>query len=254
MALKNSHKKILIYTIISLVLAGIYLNRSYAYIYYKIGNSGIVPVNTFAGQATFGNLSETTELKLVTIGDSLMTGSGASDSAHSLPYLLAQNMTGKYKKVHLQNFAAPGFRTADLIRNLLSPAINAKPQVAVVLIGVNDIHGKVSAEDFENNYRLILTRLTTETKAKIYIVSTPFIGANTLMLPPYQYYFDTKTKEQNVIIQKLAREFAVTYIDLYADTHALFLKSGSQYSADLFHPSSLGYKIWADSLYDRINH
>ena len=42
---------------------------------------------------------------------------------------------------------------------------------------------------------------------------------------------------------------ALKYIDLYTQTEELFKKNGSHYAADFFHPSTQGYKIWADLIY-----
>ena len=89
-----------------------------------------------------------------------------------------------------------------------------------------------------------------ETKAKIYIINIPFIGSNSLILPPYNYYFNFRTIEFNKIIEDLAQKNNISYIDLYSPTIKEFNKSDSYYSADLFHPSAKGYAFWAKIIYD----
>lgn len=249
----NKRTKLALGFAIIFVIIGLYLNRAYAHIYNTIGAAGLEPVNPAGKHLIVNNMTTTTSLAYVALGDSLSAGAGTDTPEHSLPYILAEKMAGKGQKVVFSNYSVPGFKTADLLNELLIPAIDAKPEVVTLLIGVNDIHNQVSASGFEKNYDQILSRLTKETKAKIYVISIPFIGARGMMLPPYQFYFDSKTREFNAIIKKLAVEYSVSYIDLYTPSVNLFKSAGSHYSVDLFHPSAAGYKIWADIIYDHFN-
>ncbi len=251
--LAHKKSKIIFVSLVLLIIPISYLWFANAYIYWKIGSAGLPAVNGFGSEKDFAGRSSGNKTVLVTLGDSLMSGAGAATPEDSLPYKLAGKIAGG-GGVSLHNFSVPGFRTADLVQNLLSSAILVNPDTVVILIGVNDVHGRVPITDFEKNYREILGRLTTETHARVYISAIPFIGASTLIWPPLQYHFDTKTREYNEVIERLAREYSVSYLDLYTPTHETFLKAGSHYSADLFHPSSVGYEIWATTLYDRINH
>lgn len=245
--------KLILGLIIFFAIVGLYLNRSYAYIYDTIGAANLKPVNSAGQHLIINDMAITTSLTYVALGDSLSAGAGADRTEESLPYFLVKRLAGVDQKMVMRNYSVPGFKTADLLDELLSPAIDTKPDVVTVLIGVNDIHNKVSAADFRKNYEEIISRLTRETTAKIYVINIPFIGADKMMLPPYQFYFVSKTKEFNAIIKELAVKYAVSYVDLYAPTVDLFKKAGSHYSADLFHPSAAGYKIWADIIYDNIH-
>jgi len=245
--------KFILSLIIFCAIIGFYLNRSYAHIYDTIGAANLRPVNSAGQHLIINNMATTTGSTYVALGDSLSAGVGTDRTEEYLPYLLVKKLAGDDKRIVLRNYSVPGFKTADLLGELLSPAIDTKPDIVTVLIGVNDIHNKISAADFRKNYEEILSRLTRETTAKIYVINIPFIGADKMMLPPYQFYFDSQTKEFNTIIKELAVKYSVSYIDLYTPTVALFKKSGSHYSADLFHPSAAGYKIWADIIYAYIN-
>jgi len=194
------------------------------------------------------------ENKLVytAIGDSLTAGVGVTNYSDSYPYRLAQKMAGSSSKIDLRVQAYPGARTGDIIRDLLTPAINNKPDVVTVLAGVNDIHGFVSKTDFAENYQEILTRLKSETKAKIYAIGIPYIGADALLWPPYNFYFRYQTIEFNKIIKKLALADNIEYVDLYTPSANMFTNP-DLYSADLFHPSAAGYGLWADMIYADFN-
>lgn len=153
----------------------------------------------------------------------------------------------------MRDRAVPGARTDDLLNGLLPAAIRDNPDIVTVLIGVNDVHNDTNRAEFSANYENIIMRLRKETKAKIYLINIPFIGADNLILPPYNYLFDARTKQFNKVIQELAIKYQIKYIDLYTPTKNLFTKSGSHYAADLFHPSAEGYKIWADLIYANFN-
>jgi lysophospholipase L1-like esterase len=118
---------------------------------------------------------------------------------------------------------------------------------------VNDIHGNISKKDFKNNYEEILSRLTKETKAKIFVVNIPFLGGTDLLRFPYNFYFEYQTKEFNEVIKNLSENYKVQYIDLYSETVDKFKKEGDHYSVDSFHPSEKGYSEWAKIIYDGIN-
>lgn len=237
--------------ILFFVIIGLYFNRSYAYIYKIIGAANLPPVN-LKEEYLLNDMSKTS-LVYVALGDSLTAGAGAESDQESLPYFLAQKLADN-KKVILYNRAVPGYKTSDLIFNLLDKAINDQPDIVSLLIGVNDIHNQVSENEFAQNYEIILKRLTTETQAKINVINLPYIGADNLILPPYNFYFNKKTQAYNLIIKNLADKYQLNYIDLYSPSLELFKKPGSHYSADLFHPSASGYKIWADLIYDYLNY
>jgi len=233
------------------IIAGIYLNRAYAHVYSTIGAADLPVVNQRESYVIGSNMNSA-NIIYVALGDSLSAGAGTERFEDSFPYLLAEKMAGA-GRVTLSDRAIPGEVTSNLLSDLLPLAISDKPNIVTLLIGVNDIHNFTSERDFQENYDQILRRLTTETAAKIYVINIPFIGADKMMLPPYQAAFDLRTREFNSIIKELATKYSVAYIDLYTPTVAQFKKSGDHYSADLFHPSAAGYKIWADVIYAGTN-
>ena len=247
--------------LISLVLisAAIYLNWAYAHIYKGIQGGGLRQVKelvTYNFNFDRNNKFVSEPFKYVALGDSLTYGAGTDNYSEAYPYLIAEKLANQDNKkipLTLYNYSWPGDRSSDLIEKFLPYAVSDQPNFVTVLIGVNDIHGQISASDFEANYDKILVRLSSETKAQIYVISIPYIGSDQLILPPYNFYFDYKTKQFNKIIKKLAAKYNIKYIDLYSSTVDLFKKSGDHYSADSFHPSVSGYALWGPISYDRFN-
>lgn len=243
-------KKYLIIILIVIAL-GIYLNLAYSHIYNFIGQAGLVSPNQ-VGTYVIGDNS-LAKLTYVALGDSLTAGVGVNQYEESYPYLLAKNLTSEDTQVTLKSFAIPGFKTSDIISNFLDPAIASHPNIITLLIGVNDLHGNVSEADFQKNYEQILEALTAKTTAKIYLINLPQIGSNQLLWPPYNYYFRAKTKNFNQIIRDLAVKYKLNYIDLDTATADSLKNNSSAYSIDSFHPGVIGYKSWAQIIYDDFN-
>jgi len=245
-------KKIIYSLIIILSFLALYLYSANAFIYYRIGQGGLIApshhISYYMNQEPIGP-----KIKYIALGDSLTFGVGAKTYEESYPYLLAQKMLSGGQNIVLENFSAPGAKTKDLIDVLLTPAIKAQPDIVTVLIGVNDIHNHIGLEQFKKNYQYILNRLTKETRAKIYLINIPAIGSNTIIVPPLDYYFSLQTDNYNEVIKDLAAQYQASYIDLNSPTKNLLKEDGAHYSVDSFHPSALGYKLWAQIIYDSFN-
>lgn len=233
-----------------LALVGAYIVFSHIAIYRAIGNAGL-RFPYVESEYWFRENGGSSLRTYVALGDSLTAGVGVSKYEESYPYRVASKLSKK-DSIRLKIHAYPGDRTSNIIRSHLTPAIEDNPEIVTLLIGTNDMHGKVSLSVFEKNYRTILDRLTRETKAKIYVLSIPFLGSNSLLWPPHNFYYDNRTQTFNAVIQGLAREYNVVYIDIASPTKEEFKKDGALYAADSFHPSVLGYTLWANLIYENI--
>lgn len=241
-------KKILLLGLIGVLIFFIalawYLHAS---IYWDLGKAGIGEPSDIH-EYTLGK-GKGEPLVYAAIGDSLTAGVGVSRYSESYPYLIAEKLASTTRSaVVLAPFAVPGVRSSYVLDYFIEPVIARKPDIVTLFIGVNDIHGNIPIAIFNQNYTKILTRLTTETTARIFVINLPDIGTPKLISFPYRYYFDLKAEEYNTIIKKLAAEFNVTYIDLYS-AHAPYALEQRYYAADSFHPNALGYTLWADAIY-----
>ncbi|MDD4332833.1 MAG: SGNH/GDSL hydrolase family protein [Patescibacteria group bacterium] len=238
--------------IIFIIILGAYLYCSYVFIYKKIDWAGLRSPDSQKIYLINNNMQSGKNLIYVALGDSLTAGVGADKYEQSFTYLLAQKIAGD-NQITLKDYGLPGAKTDDLIEKLLNSAITDQPDILTLLIGVNDVHYRVGKDEFQKNYDEILRQLTAKTKAKIYLINIPYIGANDLILPPYDSYFESRAQEFNVVIKELAEKYQLKYIDLYTPTVDQFKKNGPHYSADSFHPSAEGYAVWAQIIYDQIN-
>ncbi len=240
------NKKIL-YLLAAIFIVLLYLNRSYAYIYEHIDEVGFQ--SSIVQKEYVIDTDSLNTIEYVAIGDSLTAGVGVEDYKESYPYQLAQKMSVGSNSVLLKSLAIPGARTKNISNIFLDEVILLNPDVITILSGVNDVYGNVSIEDFERDYRELVEGIHSNTDSKVYLINLPYIGDTTLILPPYNYYFDYKTKQFNKIIEKVALENNLTYIDLYSQAK-IFAQDDSYYSSDAFHPSASGYIKWASYIYE----
>lgn len=239
-------KKLLLVLGVAMVLVFAYAWYLHASIYWKLGEIALHQPSDFAEYIV--GKSTPSQLTYVAIGDSLTAGVGVETYSKSYPYLLAQNIAENNVRVHLIPFAVPGVRSAYIYDNFIEPVIAKKPNIITLFIGINDMHGNVPLKQFEEQYAQILVSLTQKTNAQIYVINLPSIGTSDLISLPYRYYFNWRTQQYNEIIQKLATQYKVTYIDLHK-AHEPYALDNTYYATDFFHPNAVGYTLWAQFIY-----
>jgi lysophospholipase L1-like esterase len=243
-------KKPLVIIIVLILAVILYLYLANAYTYFMFNRVGLKAPPS-QNSYIFNETVSGENLTYAALGDSLTSGMGLNKYEDSFPCLLAKDLSSDGKKVSLKNFSYPGYRTDDLIENLLDQAVASNPQIITLLIGINDIHGFYSKEKFKKNYQFILDRLAKETKAKIYAISLPYIGDD-VFIAPFNYYSSQRTAEFNKIIKELAKGYDITYIDIAEPTKAIFSQDKSYYALDEFHPSAVGQALWEEIIFNDI--
>lgn len=244
----NARSKTLLILIV-IFSALIYLNRSYAYFYGHIHSENLSrPAQKIS---IIGGRSEKT-LKYVSLGDSLTSGVGAQNN-NSYPYLLAKKLSADKTQIKLFNFSTPGADSSDVLNTQIPLAIARKADLLTLLIGINDIHNLVGEQKFKENYENIISRLKTNTQAKIVVINIPYLGNKKILLFPYSIFLSYETQQFNKIIKTIALTNNIKYIDLYSKSYDPFQNDGSLYSADYFHPSDKGYALWSNYIYENLS-
>ncbi len=238
--------------LIIIVLLVAYLFIANWQIYYRLDQAGLKSTDN-RHIYIFNENVDNPYLIYGSMGDSLTSGVGVSNYEESYTYQVAQKIATTSIRVTHFNYSYPGAKTSDLIKNLLPSVIVDNPDVITLLIGINDVHGNVSKDKFRENYQTILSGLKNQTKAKINVISIPLIGCRSLLWPPYNYYYKTRTISFNGIIKELASGNDINYIDLTTPTSKYAYSYSPYYSKDKFHPSYEGYKYWANIIYDNLS-
>lgn len=252
LTLIKRYKKAL-YLVVPILVFGIYLNVANNHFYHHLHSAGLLWPQNHANYTVGNGMGK--KLSYVALGDSLTSGVGAPNFESSYSYNVAQRIVKPNQQIELTPLSTPGFKAKDIITTHLDTAVAMQPNLVTVLIGVNDVHGmSPSAKEFQKNYETIVRRLKTETKADIYVIGIPYIGADNLIWQPYSSYYGVRTKMFNKIIRDLADKYGVHYINLYNASLPYAHKKSNYYSKDDFHPSATGYDIWAEVIARDINH
>lgn len=92
------------------------------------------------------------------------------------------------REIEFINLGIGGNRTSQLFDRLYKDAIELKPDIVSVLIGINDVwhrhggeHIATTDEQFALNYRCILERLRRETDAKIVMLAPYLLDAEPIV-------------------------------------------------------------------------
>ena len=242
-------RKIIITISVALLIGGIYLNRSYADIYNHIDSENLASrAFDYSSPIEIGNTADESPI-YVAMGDSLTYGVGASSIENTFPYYFAGSLLSQYRGVKMFNLGVPGATIEDLIDYQLEQTIDLKPDYVSVFIGTNDIHQTILPNKFGSSLAYTLERLSKETDAQIIIINLPYLGSKSLILPPFNYFFDSYTREYNKVIQEMVDVYELKLVELYDSTKNAFLQRQELYSSDGLHPSDEGYKYWSKFIY-----
>lgn len=184
----------------------------------------------------------------VAMGDSATAGIGASRPERSFPSVIHKYLKNRYKKTHYHNLGKRRSPTRWVIDDQLDKAIDLQPDLVTISTGANDIRVKNLPWKFEEELHHLIRKLKTETNAVVVINSIPNFTHTSwvpLILKPV---VAVAIRRFNKIIEKVAREEGIIYVDLNPHT-LLFAKMYPEAMADdNFHPSDFGYALWANSI------
>lgn len=129
------------------------------------------------------------------------------------------------------------------VLNRIQEVVDRNPKEAYLMIGVNDIRYGTEAEVYKSNVEKILDSFKgKDTKLAIQSI-----------LPVNNGIFgnevtNDKVKQFNIILQQIAEEKGIEYIDL----HSSFIdKNGQldkQFTGDGLHLNGKGYEVWVEKL------
>lgn len=240
-------RTLIIVVIIIAICAGIYLNRAYAYVYSKFDLTSAPAQRTYTTQTM---TAKSNLLRYVAIGDSLTAGVGATGASSTFPALLAEKLAvERGVVVQVYNLGAPGATSFDILTGQVLDANQYQPDIVTIFIGINDMHNFVPLEKYRSNLETAIEAVKKTGAAKIYLINLPYLGAKDLILPPYDFYFDLKTRQYNEIIAETGAASGLAVIDLYDVAKADFAADQDLYSQDRYHPSDRGYQLWANKIY-----
>lgn len=179
----------------------------------------------------------------VAIGASDAFGVGTYDPAHdNWPTVLA-GLLGP--DAHLVNLGIPGETVAEARQTELPIALDAKPAIVTVWLGVNDIVQSVPVVTYEQQLQALLLSLHQNTNALIYVANIPDLSLLPSFAGENQAALHTTIVQWNAAIAQAVTTSGATLVDLYASWSEL-ANHPEYIASDGFHPSTLGARRLAE--------
>jgi len=185
-------------------------------------------------------------LRLAMLGDSIGYGIGAARVADTLAPLLVERLSATGRPAQAQVFAVPGARSSDLARQVATAA-SWRPDVAVVVIGANDITHLVPVEQAAAHLGGAVRSLRA-LDAEVVVAAAPDLSVVPHVPPPMRGVVragSTLLRQAHIRVMLAA---GGRVADPESSTSAAFARDSRLFCSDRFHPSSAGYAVIAQAL------
>ncbi len=187
-------------------------------------------------------------IKVALIGDSSAAGYGVSRVEETPGALLASGLAVRAdRRVHLRAFAVVGARSSDL-DGQLDRALPTAPDVAVILIGANDVTHRILPAASVRHLSVAVQRLR-DAGVAVLVGTCPDLGTIEPIMPPLKQVARHWSR-------RLAAAQTIAVLEEGGRTVSLGSILGPEFAAapavlfgpDRFHPSADGYRSLAQVL------
>ena len=180
---------------------------------------------------------------LVVLGASDAYGVGTNDpDRDNWPTSLSRQLRGT---IHLVNLGVPGITLARAATQELPIAVDARPDMVVMWLAVNDFAANVPLATYSSQLRSAIHTLRTQTSARVYIANLPDLTAIPYLARGDQQALAARVADWNDAIAAACAREGATLVDLFSDWQEL--RSHPEYiSGDGLHPSTLGAQRLAE--------
>ncbi|GAA3405636.1 SGNH/GDSL hydrolase family protein [Paenibacillus hodogayensis] len=173
------------------------------------------------------------------------------DLGRGYALLTAALFSAAYPQLQVKfiNRGISGNRAADLLNRWEPDCLELKPDWVSIYIGINDTWRKydrndpTSAEQFEQNYRRLLTETRERLGAQIVLIE-PFV----LPVPEDRKGWREDLDPKITVVRELAREFGTLLVPLDGlFAQASTLATSAYWAPDGVHPSPAGHALIANA-------
>lgn len=206
-----------------------------------------------------GEINKNKGLTILFQGDSITDGNRTRNNdwnhlmGHGYQYLIASRLWYDYpeKELMFYNRGISGNRVRDLDNRWQKDALDLKPDVLSILIGVNDVNSVVnntnpdSIEKFGETYKRILDKTIEALPNTLFVLMEPFI------LPLGQVndrpeIWNAEILKRQEIVQKLAETYHAIFVKLQEPFTNACKKAPAKYWIwDGIHPMPAGHELIA---------
>jgi lysophospholipase L1-like esterase len=193
-------------------------------------------------------------LRLVLLGDSAALGVGVDRADDTVGGQLARLLSegggpagGGERQVWLSSVGVSGSRSTDLATQVARALLGERPDVAVILVGANDVAalrrpGEAAA------YLGAAVRRLRQAQVRVVVGTCPDLGAVRAIAPPLRQLAGWLGRHTARAQTVAVIEAGGAVVDLAAETGAVFRADAGTLCHDGYHPSADGYRVWAHAL------
>lgn len=190
---------------------------------------------------------ETPPFVYIALGDSTVEGVGASDPSKAYTHLVYTDLSRHVKNVQYQNYGKRGARVHDVVQNQLDKAIAEKPSLITLSIGANDVIRGTNLKDFRRDINHVLQTLA-QTQSMVIFTNVPDFSFTRRVPKAVKPAVRMRIKQYNRIMARAADEHNATLVDTFGESYIIAKRFPEAVSDDNFHPSDLGYALWANTM------
>ncbi|SHK15310.1 Lysophospholipase L1 [Marinobacter antarcticus] len=187
-----------------------------------------------------GSVGEGPELRLLILGDSAAAGVGVSNQQDALAGQLVSKLATDHR-VSWALLAGTGRTAADVLE-----ALNAAPEnhydVVIVSVGVNDVTGRTSTQQWLSFLNELADRLVDGMGAtRVLFTAIPPMHLFPALPQPLGWYLGMRARQLNGLMESVcASRGNVEYLCVSFPFEPGFMAS------DGFHPGLDAYRLWAE--------
>ncbi len=195
-----------------------------------------------------GRKGSVAPIKLVLLGDSSAAGFGVRKARHTPAALIATGLSRHLQRpVQLTNLAVVGATSARMVTQV-DEALESSPDVAVILIGANDVTHRAGQAASVRHLADAVRRLRS-VGAQVVVGTCPDLGAIQPFRPPLRW-----------LVRRWCRQLAAAQTVAVVEAGGWTVSLGSllgpafaaaphkMFAHDQFHPSAEGYALAASVL------
>ena len=188
-------------------------------------------------------------VELLVLGDSIAAGLGAERADKTLGARLARGIAKKAgRSVRLTTLARVGAESSDLAAQLEMLPPSARPDVAVVVIGGNDVTHRVPVADSVRRLENCLDALH-ERGVAVVVGTCPDLGALRAVPQPLRTLGARASRQLASAQRRAALARGAWVVSLAHVVGPFFITNPEEmFSLDRFHPSEKGYKRTAKAM------
>ena len=185
-------------------------------------------------------------ITLAVLGDSIAFGGGASRPEDTIGARLAAALTAAGSPTDIHVLAEPGARS-NALADQTERAISRHPELAVVIVGANDLTHFTPPHLAASQLRDAVTMLRAAGCAVI-VVPAPDLSLVPWVPPNLRAIVRAGSEGLRRAQTVAAHAAGAVVVDIPTEAAAQFAADPSLFSSDRFHPSSAGYALVAAAL------